>query len=368
LCTNQPTAKLVPKCHGPFKVVQVMSPVNYRLELPTQWKIHDVFHTDLLTPYRETPTHGANYQRPLPDLVDSVEEYKVERVLDSCRHGRRCKLQYLISWKGYPDSDNQWVSWDNTEGAEEAIREFKRLNPDREIHIKASVESPCSPSSIHICSMTASPTSTCHWTIDTPENHAAWDVVTRSDSYFAPAITYGDNNNNNNAATYNDHRRGRRSPGIASNILDATTPLRDMEESETHLPSRAPSQCDNETASRPPILEDGGRSVGRRLPLQSLHTTGEEASIAGKSVGHTPYPNATILFESGDDEDNDIKCGRCDNPIAYCHCSPTMLPPSHQHRRGRRRGRSRSFPRQNPQQRKSAGGGTCQQKNGRRGR
>jgi hypothetical protein len=54
---------------------------------------------------------------------------------------------------------------------------------------------------------------------------------------------------------------------------------------------------------------------------------GEEASIAGKSAGHTPYPNAALLFNSGDDEDDDIKCGRCKNPVAYCHCSPTMLPP-----------------------------------------
>ncbi len=51
LRTNQPTAKLAPKRHGPFSVVQVMSPVNYRLKLPTQWSIHDVFHIDLLTPY-----------------------------------------------------------------------------------------------------------------------------------------------------------------------------------------------------------------------------------------------------------------------------------------------------------------------------
>jgi hypothetical protein len=83
LCTNQPTAKLAPKRHSPFKVIQVMSPVNYRLELPTQWSIHDVFHTDLLTPYCKTPTHGANYQRPPPDLIEGVEEYEVEKVLDS---------------------------------------------------------------------------------------------------------------------------------------------------------------------------------------------------------------------------------------------------------------------------------------------
>jgi hypothetical protein len=37
--------------------------------------------------------------------------------------------------------------------------------------------------------------------------------------------------------------------------------------------------------------------------------TGEETGIAGKSAGNTPYPNAAILFKSGDDKDDDIKCG-----------------------------------------------------------
>jgi hypothetical protein len=116
---------------------QVMSPVNYRLSLPTQWSIHDVFHTDLLTPYRETPTHGPNYQRPPPELIDGVEEYEVEKVLDSRRYGRGRKLQYLVKWVGYPDSDNQWVNKEDI-SADEAIKEFQRTNPGRETHIKAS--------------------------------------------------------------------------------------------------------------------------------------------------------------------------------------------------------------------------------------
>ena len=86
-----------------------MSPVNYCLELPTQWTIHPVFYIDLLTPYRETLTHGRNYQRPPPELVDGEEEYEVEKILDQRHFGRRRKLQYLIKWKGYPDSENQWV-------------------------------------------------------------------------------------------------------------------------------------------------------------------------------------------------------------------------------------------------------------------
>jgi hypothetical protein len=263
LQTNQPTAKLAPKRHGPFEVVQVMSPVNYRLKLPMQWSIHDVFHTDLLTPYCETPTHGANYQHPPPDLMDGVEEYEVEKVLDSCRYGRGRKLQYLIAWKGYPDSDNQWVNWDDAEGAEDAIREFKCSNPNREIHIKASTDAPCSLCHSRISSMSTSPTSTCHFTIDTPENCAAWDAVVQSDSYHAPAVTYGDNNNVDDTATYNDYRRGRRSPGLASDVLDATAAIRNMEEPTTGLLSDAPPVQRDEAVSGPTLLEDNGTCVGR---------------------------------------------------------------------------------------------------------
>jgi hypothetical protein len=100
---NQPTAKLAPRRHGPFKITQVMSAVNYRLELPTQWSIHPVFHIDLLTPYKETTMHGPNFTRPTPELIDGEEEYSVEKILDSRHFGRRWHLQYLVKWEGYPD-------------------------------------------------------------------------------------------------------------------------------------------------------------------------------------------------------------------------------------------------------------------------
>ncbi len=135
LRTNQPTTKLAPKRHGPFPIVQVMSPVNYRLKLPTQWSIHDVFHIDLLTPYRETNLHGSNYSRPAPDLVDNREEYEVEKILDSQQFSRGRKKQYLIKWKGYPDSDNEWVDKRDVH-APEAIREFENRNPATRTHIR----------------------------------------------------------------------------------------------------------------------------------------------------------------------------------------------------------------------------------------
>ena len=54
LKTDQPSTKLAARWYGPFPVVQVLSPVTYRLTLPEQWKIHPMFHVDLLTPYKET--------------------------------------------------------------------------------------------------------------------------------------------------------------------------------------------------------------------------------------------------------------------------------------------------------------------------
>ena len=102
----------------------MLSPVTYKLSLPSTWNIHQVFHIDFLIPYQETPFHGENYQRPPAKLVQGVEEYKVEAVLDMHLYGRRKKHQYLVKWKGYPDSDNEWV--DHTDmHAPEAIKEYE---------------------------------------------------------------------------------------------------------------------------------------------------------------------------------------------------------------------------------------------------
>jgi hypothetical protein len=46
--------KLMPRRYGPFKITKKISPVAYQLNLPPSMKIHDVFHVDLLSPYKET--------------------------------------------------------------------------------------------------------------------------------------------------------------------------------------------------------------------------------------------------------------------------------------------------------------------------
>ena len=134
--TYHPTAKLVPKCHRPFLIQRILLPIDCQLTLPEQWGVHDVFHVDLLTPYRETEFHGANYNQPPPDLVREEEQYEVEQVQDEHIYGHWKKKQYLVKWKGYPGSDNQWVDARDMENAQELIAEFHTLNSKLSSHIK----------------------------------------------------------------------------------------------------------------------------------------------------------------------------------------------------------------------------------------
>jgi hypothetical protein len=131
LCTSHPTQKLAPKWYGPFKVVDIINPVSFQLELPTQWKqkkVHPIFHTSLLLPYKETEEHGENFQELPSDLVEGEEEYKVEQVLDSRRHGCGKKLQYLLKWRGYSQAHNSWEPVEQMH-APELVDRFHRENP-----------------------------------------------------------------------------------------------------------------------------------------------------------------------------------------------------------------------------------------------
>ena len=124
------TLKLAPRRHGPFTILQRVSPVAYKLKLPPAWTVHDVFHASLLTPYHETSQHGDNFTRPPPDLVDNLEEFEVEEVVNHRYFGKKRRLQYLIKWKGYPTADNTWEPADQV-FAPELIRRYHVRHPLR---------------------------------------------------------------------------------------------------------------------------------------------------------------------------------------------------------------------------------------------
>ena len=71
------------------------------LKLPEAMKIHPVVNVSQVKKY-----HGSS-QRPPPIELDEEEEYEVEGILYHRRSGRG--YQYLVSWRGYDASENQWL-------------------------------------------------------------------------------------------------------------------------------------------------------------------------------------------------------------------------------------------------------------------
>jgi len=124
LQTTHPKAKLAPQRYGPFKVLWA-SPTNCKLELPSQMRIHPVFHNSLLKPYKETMAHRPNFTCPPPEIVGGKEgHYEIEKILTFCPTRNRKSTQYLVKWKGYPDSENSWLPAKELQSAHELLTQF----------------------------------------------------------------------------------------------------------------------------------------------------------------------------------------------------------------------------------------------------
>jgi hypothetical protein len=121
--TERAMKKLDHKFFGPFKVLKKVNANAYELELPISMsRKHPVFNVSKL--WKALIDEQRAYERPPPVLVEDGEEFfEIERILKE-RKVRGGKRQYLIKWKGYPDTDNTWVDEDDVTG-KEAIQEFE---------------------------------------------------------------------------------------------------------------------------------------------------------------------------------------------------------------------------------------------------
>ena len=108
--TTHPTKKLNYKWLGPYTIDWVISHNAYRLKLPTSFgQVHPVFSVTLLRPYDDDPiTKHQERHPPLPPPVicNGIEEYEVEKILDSRIF--RGKVEYLVHWKGYGVEEDEW--------------------------------------------------------------------------------------------------------------------------------------------------------------------------------------------------------------------------------------------------------------------
>jgi hypothetical protein len=115
--------KLLPRFIGPFSITKEVNEVAYKLDLPKQLKIHNVFHVSLLRKYNpNSDCKGA----PLPEVIEGEFEYEVERIL---KHKKSAQGKiYLVKWKGYDESESTWEPTQNLTNCKKVLNEYKRLN------------------------------------------------------------------------------------------------------------------------------------------------------------------------------------------------------------------------------------------------
>jgi hypothetical protein len=123
------TKKLSNKYTGPFKVAEVIGQAACKLKLPSAWKIHPVFHISQLKRY--VPDGSTMEQQVIDIEVEEQQpEYEVDKIIGK-RLGKQSQLEYLVLWKGYPESEATWESYDRVQDLA-ALDDFERVTSTAE--------------------------------------------------------------------------------------------------------------------------------------------------------------------------------------------------------------------------------------------
>ena len=125
-------AKWRPKFFGPLRIMEVMGPVTYKIELPPSMRrAHNVFHVSKLRRYN----HDGNGNEPLPIVIDAdgTIEQEVSRILQRKKFKRQ--WQYLVLVAGDPESEAVWIPRSELKNCMDLVRAFDKStrtsNPKR---------------------------------------------------------------------------------------------------------------------------------------------------------------------------------------------------------------------------------------------
>jgi hypothetical protein len=109
LRTDGPAGKFNPRWCGPFKILERIGKVAYKLELPSTMRVHPVFHVSLLKTYHSSDDSDRP-QPPRPPPIQDEDVFLADTLLDrrTVKQGKRTVVEYLVKWEGYPLYEATW--------------------------------------------------------------------------------------------------------------------------------------------------------------------------------------------------------------------------------------------------------------------
>ncbi|KAK1608397.1 hypothetical protein QYE76_032070 [Lolium multiflorum] len=109
---NRKYPKLAYKHFGPYKVLERIGQVAYRLELPPSSQVHNVFHVSQIKEFRDdySPVFAHLPKTPVLDVLDTLPEKILDRRL--VKKGNAAIPQVLVKWTNVPEDSATWENWE----------------------------------------------------------------------------------------------------------------------------------------------------------------------------------------------------------------------------------------------------------------
>ena len=126
--------KLSPKYYGPYKVLQNIGTMAYKLELPASSRVHPVFHVSCL---KKVIGDKIPVQTTFSELD---EEGKIilepEAIMDTRILQLRNRSEYLIKWRKLPAEDSTWEDESFIQKHPELLKRWGQHLSQGEGHVK----------------------------------------------------------------------------------------------------------------------------------------------------------------------------------------------------------------------------------------
>ena len=98
--------KIRPRWEGLFKIIKVIGPVTYQLDLPKNLEDPQCVSSHLTATIQRNRGLRSKLPKPPPELIEGEEVYEVKNILKHWRRGQG--YQCYIKWKDYHISDASW--------------------------------------------------------------------------------------------------------------------------------------------------------------------------------------------------------------------------------------------------------------------
>ena len=129
---------LSPRYIGPYKIVERVGEVAYRLELPSYLdRIHDVFHVSMLRKYIPNPSHVLTEQ-PVEIQENLTYEEEPVQILDRREQVLRNKTIPLVKvlWRSHTVEEATWEHEEHMKKHYPHLFEYECFNFEDEILIR----------------------------------------------------------------------------------------------------------------------------------------------------------------------------------------------------------------------------------------